>query len=84
MKERVLRACLAAEIQVRPLWLPAHLQRPYKDMHSFEVSRAVWFYDRLLNLPCSVNITDDQVDEVVAILGETADFNRAKRQRGAR
>ena len=48
---------LAADIQVRPLWYPNHLQTPYADMQAYEVERALWFYDRLVNLPCSVTLT---------------------------
>ena len=67
-KERVLEACLAADIQVRPLWHPIHLQRPYEDMRPYGITKALWFYDRLVNLPCSVNIAPEQIDQVVAVI----------------
>ena len=28
-KERLIETCLAADVQVRPLWYPNHLQQPY-------------------------------------------------------
>ena len=67
-KERLLAACVAADIQVRPLWYPNHLQRPYAGMQSYEIKNALHFYDRLVNLPCSVGLTGDQVAEVVSII----------------
>ncbi|HET6494535.1 MAG TPA: LegC family aminotransferase [Thermoleophilia bacterium] len=67
-KERLLRDCLAADIQARPLWYPNHLQRPYVDMRAYEVERANWFYERLVNLPCSVTLTPDDVAAVAAVI----------------
>lgn len=67
-KERLLAACAAANIQVRPLWYPNHLQRPYAGMQSYQIEKALSFYDRLVNLPCSVGLTVDQVAEVVSVI----------------
>ncbi len=67
-KERVISACTEAGIQVRPLWLPNHLQRPYLDCQAFRISSALDFYDRVVNVPCSVTLTVDQVAEVAALL----------------
>jgi perosamine synthetase len=72
-KERLLKTCIASDIQVRPLWYPIHLLPPYKDMQAYEISRALWFYDRLVNLPCSVNITPEQIDQVVTVIRETGE-----------
>jgi perosamine synthetase len=58
----------AADIQVRPLWYPNHLQRPHQAMQAFQVKRALEFYDRVINLPCSVNLTEEQIDQVVTVL----------------
>ena len=65
-KERLLLACDAAGIQVRPLWYPNHLQTPYLGMQSFRIENALRFYDRLVNLPCSVGLTPEQIEQVVA------------------
>jgi perosamine synthetase len=67
-KDELLRACLAAGIQARPLWYPNHLQEPYVDMQAFGIERALWFYERLVNLPCSVTLTGDEIAEVVGVI----------------
>lgn len=53
------------EIDVRPFWKPVHLQVPYRDAPATEmhVAEAVW--DRIVPLPCSNGITDDELDYVV-------------------
>jgi perosamine synthetase len=70
-KEELLNACIAADIQARPLWYPNHLQRPYADMQAYGVDRAQWFYDRLVNLPCSVSLTPDEIGQVAAVIEAT-------------
>lgn len=67
-KEELLRACISADIQARPLWYPNHLQRPYTDMQAFGVERAQWFYERLVNLPCSITLTPDEIARVVDVI----------------
>lgn len=67
-KQRILDACAEAGIQVRPLWYPNHLQKPYRQLQSYEISRATDYYDRVVNLPCSVTLTDEQVQRVVEVI----------------
>jgi perosamine synthetase len=71
-KERLLAACAERDIQARPLWYPNHLQKPYADMRAYDVERAVWFYDRVVNLPCSVSLTSEDVATVAAVVRESA------------
>ena len=71
-RSELLEACLAADIQVRPLWYPNHLQRPYADMQAYQIERALWFYDRLVNLPCSVTLTADEIAQVVDVVRKSA------------
>ncbi len=68
---RLLAACAAADVQVRPLWYPNHLQKPYLDMQAYQISNAPRFYDTLLNLPCSLSLTPEQIADVVALIDET-------------
>ena len=70
-KDELLKACIAAGIQARPLWYPNNLQRPYVDMQAYRVERAPWFYDRLVNLPCSVTLTQDEIAQVAAVIEAT-------------
>lgn len=65
-RDRVLTACEASGIQVRPLWRPVHLQKPYARAETFDITRAIDFYARLVNLPCSVNITLEQISKVAS------------------
>jgi dTDP-4-amino-4,6-dideoxygalactose transaminase len=66
MDRNELMAGLAEHgIQTRPLWLPIHLQKPYVACRAVGVERAVWYWERLLNLPCSSSMREQDVDRVV-------------------
>lgn len=71
-KQRLLAAFADAGIQARPLWYLNHLQRPHRTMQSYEVSKAFDLYDRLINLPCSVNLTEEQITRVVTVIQQTS------------
>ena len=53
-------------IDARPFWKPVHLQTPYRDSvaTSMPVSEQVW--DRIVPLPCSTGITDEELHFVIA------------------
>lgn len=58
-------------IEARTFWKPVHLQKPYSDIvraDSLDVTESIW--DKILTLPCSVNITDEEIYEVVGTLKE--------------
>jgi perosamine synthetase len=62
-----LRAGLREDgIDARPFWKPMHLQRPYADAprEPLPVTEDVW--QRIVNLPCSTGITDEELEHVVA------------------
>jgi perosamine synthetase len=75
MKRELLETCAAVGVQVRPLWWLNHLQEPYREMQAYRIERAPRFYDTVLNLPCSVSLTPEQIAEVVALV-EAADPRR--------
>jgi aminotransferase in exopolysaccharide biosynthesis len=68
MKRDLLAACSAAGVQVRPLWYLNHRQRPYREMQAHAIARAPRFYDTVLNLPCSLSLTPQQIADVVALV----------------
>jgi aminotransferase in exopolysaccharide biosynthesis len=67
-KRELMAACAAADVQVRPLWYLNHLQKPYREMQAHHISRAQRFYDTVLNLPCSISLTQEQIASVVGLV----------------
>ncbi len=59
------------EIEARSFWKPVHLQKPYKKALKAEnlaVSSGLW--DRILTLPCSTNITMEELKYVAKTVKE--------------
>ncbi len=52
------------DIEARPFWKPVHLQEPYRGcpIEDTNVTDALW--DRIITLPCSTNITDNELETV--------------------
>ncbi len=53
-------------VEARPFWKPVHLQTPYNDCakSALDVSENLW--QRIITLPCSTNITEEQMETVVS------------------
>ena len=58
------------KIQTRPVWYLNHLQKPYKNCQNYKVKKTIELWKNTLNIPCSVNLTKDQLDKVCEILNK--------------
>lgn len=52
------------EIESRVFWKPVHFQKPYKDMPCSEVGIAENLWNRIVTLPCSTGITEEELEYV--------------------
>lgn len=58
----------ARGVEARMFWKPIHMQRPYMNCpkSTMKISEEIW--DKVLVLPCSVSITDDDLEQVRQIV----------------
>ena len=56
------------QIEARPIWPPMRIQAPYSQCDVLGGTTAVEIADRVLCLPCSAHITDDQQAEVIDVV----------------
>jgi aminotransferase in exopolysaccharide biosynthesis len=56
------------EIQGRPIWRLIHLQKPYEENLAFNINKALHYYDHVLNLPCSTNLSKEEVKIVASTI----------------
>lgn len=52
-------------IQTRPVWYLNHIQKPYKNCQSYYIEKAYEMIDKTLNVPCSVNLSSQSIDNVL-------------------
>lgn len=48
-------------IQTRPIWGLIHKQKPYANAIAYKIDQAQYYSNRIINLPCSTNITQTDI-----------------------
>lgn len=48
-------------IQTRPIWGLIHEQKPYFKDSSYHIEKAKYYSQRIINIPCSTNITEEDI-----------------------
>ena len=49
------------QIQSRPIWGLISEQKPYAKYETFEIEKAEYYFNRVVNLPCSTNLSKEDV-----------------------
>lgn len=67
-RDEVIAALSAQSIQTRPVWALINEQAPYLSNQAYGLAKALDYRARLINLPCSSNLTMQQAQRVVQVL----------------
>ena len=67
-REKLMQLLRSAGIDSRPVWSLLHEQIPYRACTAWRVEKAQWFWQRVLSLPCSSNLTPQDVQRVAAAI----------------
>jgi len=54
------------KIETRAIWGLINEQKPYRYEVSYQLEKAFYYAARVLNIPCSTNITDDEINYVAS------------------
>lgn len=57
-------------IETRPIWQLIHTQTMYKDCQAYYIEKAPFYQSNVINLPCSVNLKEADMDFIVKTLNE--------------
>ncbi len=57
----LIEKCGQEGFQTRPIWGLIHLQKPYKKSAHYSIEKAVYYSQRVINIPCSTQITEDEI-----------------------
>ena len=55
-------------VQTRPIWGLVHKQAPYKNYFSYHIEHANEYADTVINIPCSTQLTEDDIAYVVDVI----------------
>ncbi len=56
------------KIQLRPVWALMHELPPYQNNECYALENAQYYRERIVNLPCSSNLTDEEQKRVIDCL----------------
>ncbi|HJB24201.1 MAG TPA: LegC family aminotransferase [Candidatus Jeotgalibaca pullicola] len=68
--QTVMNALNDKQIQTRPIWGLIHEQIPYLDSPVYKIEKASQFVKNIINIPCSTNLTEEDVRYVAECLNE--------------
>ena len=67
-RDQLMNKFEEAKIQTRPIWHLNNHQKPYLDNQAYQIDKAQFYFDHILNIPCSVGLTDDEFERVVKVM----------------
>lgn len=56
------------KIQTRPIWGLIHEQKPYQSDIAYKIEKAEEYSRCIINVPCSTNLTEEEIERVVQAL----------------
>ena len=75
--KRPIREIIAAleekDIQTRAIWGLINEQKPYEGEATYQLEKAPYYAERILNLPCSTNLSKEDIDYVAAAVKALAE-----------
>lgn len=74
--QELIGALREEKIQSRPIWGLIHEQAPYRDALTYDISKANYYYKRIVNLPCSTNLSSEDVDRVCEVIEKFVEKKR--------
>ena len=69
-RDQLMEYLQANGIQTRPIWHLNHLQKPYRNYQSYRIENAYKIFADTLNIPCSVNLGEEQISYVIEKLAD--------------
>ena len=67
-RDNLIRYFSSHQIQTRPIWYLNHKQKPYINSYAYEIENADYYWERVVNLPCSTNLSSDDIEQVLKVL----------------
>jgi len=67
-RDELLKYLSQNKIQTRPIWKLIHTQKPYLNNQSYKIEKAIKYYSKILNIPCSTNLKRESIEYIVNIL----------------
>ena len=67
-RDQIIKYLASENIQARPIWGLINEQKPYMGSQSYLIEKAVHYWQRVVNIPCSSNLSKEDAQTVIDIL----------------
>lgn len=67
-RDALIQKLAEMSIQTRPIWGLICDQKPYRMARAYKVTQARIYHEHVINVPCSTNLTSEEVEQVLAAL----------------
>lgn len=67
-RDALMHRLIDSGVQCRPVWKLTHTQKAYAEMQNYEIEKAYDYEKNVLNIPCSTNLTEEDVEYVCEII----------------
>ncbi|MBR5648366.1 LegC family aminotransferase [Pseudobutyrivibrio sp.] len=67
-RDRLIEELKENHIQSRPIWGLISDQLPYEGARTYDLVKAPWYWKRVVNVPCSTNLSPEGVDRVIDVI----------------
>ena len=73
-RDKLIQYLTEHQIQSRPIWKLIHTLGPYKNESKYNIVQAYYFYNLIVNIPCSSQLCDEEVKYVSKCIYEFNSF----------
>lgn len=64
-KNELIQYLSQKQIQTRPIWGLINEQKPYRNTRSYKIEKANWYWEKVVNLPCSTSLKQEEIDYII-------------------
>lgn len=69
-RDELIKYMTENKIQTRPIWKLIHTLKPYENCQYYKIEKALEYYEKIVNIPCSTNLTEEDVMRVIKTIKE--------------
>ena len=70
-KQKIIESLKDNNIQSRPIWGLIPDQIPYKQCTSYKLDKSRYYFENVVNIPCSSNLSKKDVEYVSRVIKDT-------------
>jgi perosamine synthetase len=69
-RDQIIKYLSSKKVQVRPIWGLISEQKPYVKNQAYKIEKATNYWNKVINIPCSSNLSENDVQYVIDCLHE--------------